>query len=1356
MNEKEYFLGLDMGTGSVGWAVTDTDYNLIKINRKKAWGSVLFETSQGAKERRVNRCARRRLKRQKERLNLLRELFEEEIQKVDKSFFLRMKESRYIYEDKRDENGGKPQLPYALFVDENYTDVDYHRDFPTIYHLRRDLIQEENKEFDIRLVYLAIAHILKNRGHFLANMGSEDINLNFKKTFKDLLKCWNDFIADDETKIVVEENKLAAIEEKLKDTKTVKSKKKQEIIDVIGNSDKRFKELASLIVGGKVSLSRLFEREEYESLEINKICFDEDSYEENEEYYIANLEDYYDIIAGAKAVYDWMILSNILKGDETGLISAAKVKDYEKHKKDLNKLKKAILENGIGTEEERKKLYKKVFGVPQKDDNNYSNYVGLVSTNGKKRIIENKKCSRADFYKFIKSNVLPKLEEGDKKKYIEKEMELEEFMPKARVKENSVIPYQVHAKELKKILCNAEKYLPFLKNTDEMGKSVSDKIMMLMTFKIPYYVGPLNVSGDNAWAVREPGKVTPWNFEKKVNLGESAKVFIERMTSKCTYLKNEDVLPMSSLTYEKYIVLNEINKLKIYSEPISVVLKQDIYHDLFERKQKVTVKKLIDYLKSEKGYAGLKREDISGIDVEIKSSLKSYHAFKEKFTQSALSEEEKEDIIKDMTLFGAEPKLLKKRLTAKYPDYENQISSLIKSLRCNDWGRLSYKLLNGIAVDVPGQGKIGTIMYQLWNTNDNFMQIVESRDSPYAKLIKEENGEIKKCGIEYSIVDDLYVSPAVKRQIWKALQVTNEIMGAMGKAPKRIFVEIAREPAEKKRSVTRKDRLKELYKSIKDEESLYAKLCNTDNDALRSDKLYLYYTQLGKCAYTSRKIEINELSDNNIYDIDHIYPRSKTADDSMDNRVLVYKPVNENKNDVYPIDSEIQKKMKDTWFIWKQKGLISEEKYNRLTRTTELTNDELAGFVNRQLVETRQSTKAFIEALRSVIPEETEIVYSKASNVSRFRQRYGLLKVRDINDLHHAKDAYLNIVVGNVYHLKFTKDVRKYFNENGTYRTYNLYKIFDYDVNYGSETAWKAENNGTIIKVKHNMRCDRILVTRQTYEKGGALFDVQPLKKGHGQIPLKSGKGNERLKNIDLYGGYNSASITYFMLIEGKNKKDKQCKYIVPVPLYLKEKIETDDNFANAYFAREYKLKDVKLVRKILMQTLMITNGFKMRIAGKSGTQLLVHNANQLELNPKYYKIMKEIGKFILDRKEKKDIVINKNSSITDEILLDIYYMFKEKLEENIYKDRLGKFSDIMDKGIDKFKKLSLDEKTIQIYELVNLFKCTAEMPDLSRIGGAKNTGAIRISMDVTKRERLAIIHQSVTGIYEKIERINE
>ena len=472
MNEKEYFLGLDMGTGSVGWAVTDTDYNLIKINRKKAWGSVLFETSKGAKERRVNRCARRRLKRQKERLNLLRELFEEEIQKVDSGFFLRMKESRYVYADKRNEDGVRPELPYSLFVDENYTDIDYHREFPTIYHLRKALIQED-REFDVRLVYLAIAHILKNRGHFLANMSSEDVNVNFKESLSDLLDKWNEIMAEDETLFVTAGlEELECIESVLKDTKTTKSSKKQEIINIIGITDKRFKELVSLIVGGNVTLSKLFDRKEYESLEINKISFDDASYEGNNEYYAANLEDYYEIIAGAKIIYDGMILSNILKGDESGIISVAKVKDYDKHKKDLKILKKVIFEEGTGTEKQIRLLYKKVFGVPKKGENNYSRYVGVVSTKGRKRVIENnksnrKKCTQSEFYSFVEENVLPELKEGDNKQYIIDEMKLNLFMPKVRVKDNSVIPYQMHARELKKILCNAEKYLPFLKETDE-------------------------------------------------------------------------------------------------------------------------------------------------------------------------------------------------------------------------------------------------------------------------------------------------------------------------------------------------------------------------------------------------------------------------------------------------------------------------------------------------------------------------------------------------------------------------------------------------------------------------------------------------------------------------------------------------------------------------------------------------------------------------------------------------------------------------------------------------------------------------------------------------------------------------
>ena len=64
--------------------------------------------------------------------------------------------------------------------------------------------------------------------------------------------------------------------------------------------------------------------------------------------------------------------------------------------------------------------------------------------------------------------------------------------------------------------------------------------------------------------------------------------------------------------------------------------------------------------------------------------------------------------------------------------------------------------------------------------------------------------------------------------------------------------------------------------------------------------------------------------------------------------------------------------------------LITEEKYRRLTRKTGFTDDEAWGFINRQMVETRQSTKAVATLLKEYY-SDTKIVYVKAGLVSEFR-----------------------------------------------------------------------------------------------------------------------------------------------------------------------------------------------------------------------------------------------------------------------------------------------------------------------------------------------------------------------------------
>ena len=87
------YLGLDIGTDSIGWAVTDEKYKLKKFHGEPMWGSVLFEAAKHKAERRASRISRRLLNRRKQRVQLIQELFAEEINKVDPNFYKRLREN---------------------------------------------------------------------------------------------------------------------------------------------------------------------------------------------------------------------------------------------------------------------------------------------------------------------------------------------------------------------------------------------------------------------------------------------------------------------------------------------------------------------------------------------------------------------------------------------------------------------------------------------------------------------------------------------------------------------------------------------------------------------------------------------------------------------------------------------------------------------------------------------------------------------------------------------------------------------------------------------------------------------------------------------------------------------------------------------------------------------------------------------------------------------------------------------------------------------------------------------------------------------------------------------------------------
>lgn len=111
--KKEYTIGLDIGTNSVGWSVLTDDYRLVSKKMKVAgnteksstkknfWGVRLFDEGQTAEARRSKRTARRRLARRRQRILELQKIFAPEILKIDEHFFARLNESFLVLDEKK-------------------------------------------------------------------------------------------------------------------------------------------------------------------------------------------------------------------------------------------------------------------------------------------------------------------------------------------------------------------------------------------------------------------------------------------------------------------------------------------------------------------------------------------------------------------------------------------------------------------------------------------------------------------------------------------------------------------------------------------------------------------------------------------------------------------------------------------------------------------------------------------------------------------------------------------------------------------------------------------------------------------------------------------------------------------------------------------------------------------------------------------------------------------------------------------------------------------------------------------------------------------------------------------------------
>ena len=1353
-NQKSYYLGLDIGTDSVGYAVTDKEYNLLKFRGEPAWGVTIFDEAALNTERRSFRTARRRLDRRQQRVTLIQELFADEISKTDARFFIRLKESALYREDTGDS--------FTLFNDDGFTDKEYYSLYPTIHHLICDLMRS-SEPHDVRLVYLACAWLVAHRGHFLSNIDKS--NLSAIKDFNSVYSEFMRFFDENGYNRPWEKADVAALSNCLKKKMGVTGKSK-ELISILYGGKKPGKlskddeidpsfpfsreGVIKLLAGGTYALKDLYGKEEYAELETKSVSLGMD--EEKFSQIMADLGDDYDLIDAMRKIYDWAVLVDAL-GDFSS-ISEAKAGIYEQHKEDLAFLKYFI-------KKYIPEKYDEVFRNIRKD-----NYVAYsYHTNDKDTSGIGKKAKKEDFSKYISGIVRAvSVDEADKAKYDDMlaRLELRAFLPKQKDTDNRVIPHQLYWYELDAILKNAETYLPFLKDKDESGISVSEKIESVFLFRIPYFVGPLNKDSDKAWIVRKAGKIYPWNFNEMVDLDESENNFIKRMTNKCTYLPGEDVLPKDSLLYHKFTVLNEINNIRINGERISVELKQDIYSNVFSVKKKVTRRYLADYL-IKSGIISKGEEDlITGIDININSNLAPQIAFRNLMESGILSEADAEKII-ERASYAEDKSRLSKWIEKNYPAISDVDRKYICSIKIKDFGRLSRRFLEGIEGVDLSTGEVTTVISALWNTQNNLMEIIADEEkftfrSVIEDFVKDYYSEHKSTLNER--LDEMYVSNAVRRPVYRTLAIIRDVTKAFG-VPEKIFVEMTRGASEEqkgKRTKTRKQQILELYEKCRDEdvhllkEQLEAMGDCADNK-LQGDKLFLYYMQLGKCMYSGESISLGELGGDK-YDIDHIYPQAFVKDDSIiNNKVLVTKAENGLKSDNYPIRDEVRHKMKGFWDYLKETSLISEEKYKRLTRATPFTEDEKYGFIARQLTETSQSTKVIATLLKEKYPD-TEIVYCKARLASEFRQEFDLLKARSFNDLHHAVDAYLNIVTGNVYNMKFT---RKWFSVNSVY-SLRTRTIFTHPVVCGGETVWDGEN--MLAKVKATAVKNTAHFTKFAFFKKGGFFDQMPVPAAEGLVPLK-----KDLPTVK-YGGYNKAGAMFFIPVKYKSGKKTEV-IIMSIELLYGNKFLQNPDFAKDYtFGRLKHIlgKDVDDIsfpmgmRPWKVNTVLALDGFRVCISGSAGGGkcLIAQPVMQFSADKDVMLYIKRLEKFVEKEKANPNYVYSEEyDKISAEKNIELYELYIDKLKNSIYSKRINCPLSTLEKGRATFRSLDIKKQSEALMNIHQVFGRISGGVDLTAIGGAgKAASTVNFSSTISNWAKLyknvILIDSSVSGLWDR------
>lgn len=570
---------------------------------------------------------------------------------------------------------------------------------------------------------------------------------------------------------------------------------------------------------------------------------------------------------------------------------------------------------------------------------------------------------------------------------------------------SNVFTIGAYRKEIQRVFEIQKKYHPEL--TDEF----CDGYMLIFNRKRKYYEGPGNEKSRTDY-----GRFTT-KLDANGNYITEDNIF-EKLIGKCSVYPDELRAAAASYTAQEYNLLNDLNNLTINGRK----LEENEKHEIVER---IKSSNTINMRKIISDCMGENIDDFAGARID-KSGKEIFHKFEvyNKMRKALLeigidisnySREELDEIGYIMTI-NTDKEAMMEAFQKSWIDLSDDVKQCLINMRktngvlFNKWQSFSLKIMNELIPEMYAQPK---------------EQMTLLTEMGVTKGTQEEFAGLKYIPVD--VVSEDIFNPVVRRSVRISFKILNAVLKKY-KALDTIVIEMPRDrnSEEQKKRINDSQKLNEKemeYIEKKLAVTYGIKLSPSDFSSQKqlSLKLKLWNEQDGICLYSGKTIDPNDIINNpQLFEIDHIIPRSISFDDARSNKVLVYRSENQKKGNQTPYYylthshsewSFEQYKATVMNLSKKKEYAISRKKIQNLLYSEDITKmDVLKGFINRNINDTSYASRLVLNTIQNFFmanDADTKVKVIKGSYTHQMRCNLKLDKNRDESYSHHAVDAML-------------------------------------------------------------------------------------------------------------------------------------------------------------------------------------------------------------------------------------------------------------------------------------------------------------------------------------------------------------